>query len=69
MCNVNAGDLAKVASWVAGGEVTPVVASTFPLEQAALDGAFARLQSRRTRGKLVCIVAPAHPPAPPTAAA
>lgn len=44
-------DLRRVAEWVAAGSVRPVVDAVYPLDQVA--EAFARLESRRARGKVV----------------
>lgn len=64
LCQVNGPDLGTLAGWVADGKLRPVIAATFPLEQAAVEAAYGQLEGRRVKGKLVCVVAQ-----PPGAAA
>lgn len=48
--------LAKLAAWVVEEKLKPVVASTFPMTQPAVEEAYKSLKGRRTKGKLVCVV-------------
>ena len=51
MAHPDGGQLEKIADLVQGGQVTPVIDSTFPLEGAAQ--AQRRLESEHVRGKIV----------------
>ncbi len=49
-------DLAQLGAWVAAGALRPLIDARFALAEA--QAAFARLESKRTRGKIVIEVAP-----------
>ncbi len=46
--------LAQLASWVADGRLKPPLDTRVPFEEAAVLEAYAKLKSRRVKGKLVC---------------
>jgi NADPH:quinone reductase-like Zn-dependent oxidoreductase len=48
-------DLGRLAAWMVEGRLRTVVDSTFPLTE--IQAAFARLESKRTRGKIIIAVA------------
>ena len=52
------GDLAATAALVEGGKLKPLVDSVFPFSKEGCEGAYAKLLSRRARGKVVVVMAP-----------